>query len=166
MEVCAPSVRYGTDVRKVRIHHGTLESAGFRAETFQVVHCSHLVEHLEDPLSFFREVYRILQPGGYFIVTTPNIGGMQARLKKADWRSAIADHLYLFSRATLKNYFGRSGFTLHRWKTWGGIPRGQAPAPVKSMADSLAKLLGWGDVMICLAQKTSQGTKQRFSNGT
>jgi hypothetical protein len=33
---------------------------------------SNLVEHLEKPLIALREIYRILQPGGYFIYHTPN----------------------------------------------------------------------------------------------
>jgi len=155
VEVCEPSVRYGSEVRGLAIHNGTLEDAGFMKDSFHVVHCSHLIEHVEDPHSFFREVYRVLHPGGYFIVTTPNCEGMQAKLKKAEWRSAIADHLYLFSRTTLNRYLLKNDFVPIRWKTWGGIPRGEAPAPVKRVVDSLAKLLGFGDVMICLARKKS-----------
>lgn len=36
------------------------------------VHCTHLFEHIEDPLSFMAEVHRVLEPGGTFHVEVPH----------------------------------------------------------------------------------------------
>jgi len=47
----------------------------FPDQTFQSVYAHHVVEHLEyaDALSLFREVFRILQPGGVFRVVVPDV---------------------------------------------------------------------------------------------
>lgn len=37
------------------------------------------IEHIENHLSFIREVKRVLKPGGRFIVTTPNIHSLESR---------------------------------------------------------------------------------------
>ncbi len=153
VEVCTPSAEYGMKERGVRIFAGILEEAAFPAETFRVVHASHLIEHLGDPAAFLREVYRILLPGGNLIVTTPNVAGFQARVLKARWRSAIADHMYLFSLPLLKRLLKQSGFFVERWKTWGGIASGLAPAPIKFCLDRIAKTAGFGDVMVIRARK-------------
>ncbi|RKX77408.1 MAG: class I SAM-dependent methyltransferase [Spirochaetes bacterium] len=153
VEICRPSAIYGIRDKGVKIFIGTLEEACFEPESFNVIHCSHLIEHLTDPLRFFTEVFRILKPGGFFIVTTPNIDGFQARLFKEKWRSAIADHMYLFSRKTIEKLFHRTGFKVLKSKTWGGLAKGTAPAIVKGFADFLAKKMGIGDVMIYLTQK-------------
>jgi 2-polyprenyl-3-methyl-5-hydroxy-6-metoxy-1,4-benzoquinol methylase len=37
-----------------------------------IVILSEVVEHFSDPLPAIREIVRVLKPGGYAIVTTPN----------------------------------------------------------------------------------------------
>jgi len=41
-------------------------------EQFDVVIANNVLEHLEDPLKVFREIRRVLKPGGCFIAKTPN----------------------------------------------------------------------------------------------
>jgi SAM-dependent methyltransferase len=40
--------------------------------TFDLVIADNVLEHLERPIEVFREVSRVLKPGGYFIAKTPN----------------------------------------------------------------------------------------------
>jgi SAM-dependent methyltransferase len=128
-----------------------LEECRFPAGRFDAVLASHVIEHVNDPASFVREARRILKPRGRFYVTTPNIAGLQARLFGGRWRSAIFDHLYLFSVRTLGALLKKEGFTVERVRTWGGLAAGIGPGPVKRVLDSLAKPLGFGDVMIVRA---------------
>ncbi len=39
---------------------------------FDVVFSDNVLEHLDDPLTVFREVCRVLKPGGLFLFKTPN----------------------------------------------------------------------------------------------
>jgi len=48
---------------------------------FDLLACVEGVEHLENPFAFFREAYRVIRPGGYFIVTTPNIASIRSRVR-------------------------------------------------------------------------------------
>jgi 2-polyprenyl-3-methyl-5-hydroxy-6-metoxy-1,4-benzoquinol methylase len=137
----------------VEIHVGTLEEAQFANDTFGAVHFSHLIEHVPDPRGFLVEVRRILAPGGYALITTPNVDGLQARLFGKSWRSAIADHLVLFSRKTLQKLVREAGFDILQSVTWGGLAVGTAPALIKRPMDVLAKKWGFGDVVMVLAEK-------------
>jgi SAM-dependent methyltransferase len=114
---------------------------------------SHLFEHLKNTGDFVREIRRVLAPGGRFLVTTPNCAGFQARLFGAKWRSAIFDHLYLFSKKTLSRLLLQEGFAIEKVVTWGGIAEGCAPGGVKKICDRAAKLFGIGDVMMFRAVK-------------
>ncbi|WP_345817790.1 methyltransferase domain-containing protein (plasmid) [Paraburkholderia sp. PREW-6R] len=46
--------------------------AGVQDESFDFVHSSHCLEHLEDPREALRHWLRILKPGGFLIVTVPD----------------------------------------------------------------------------------------------
>jgi SAM-dependent methyltransferase len=144
----SPSAAYARRERNLDVRSLSLEECRFPDGCFDLVLASHLIEHLNDPGRFVAEVHRILAPGGYCMVTTPNIAGFQARLFRGHWRSAIFDHLYLFSIKTLSALLRQSGFAIEKIVTWGGLAAGTAPAPVKRFFDRAAKRFGAGDVML------------------
>jgi SAM-dependent methyltransferase len=153
VEISEAQARYGEARYRLPIHAGTLESAAFPDSSFELVHASHLIEHLNDPASFLDEVRRLLAPGGLLALTTPNADGFQARLLGGNWRSAIYDHLYLFSSRTLGALLKSKGFEVSALATWGGWARGLKPAFLKPALDPIAKRLGIGDVVAILARR-------------
>jgi SAM-dependent methyltransferase len=48
------------------------ESIPYEDESFDVVVSDNVLEHLDNPLDVFREVHRVLRPGGVFLAKTPN----------------------------------------------------------------------------------------------
>jgi SAM-dependent methyltransferase len=52
---------------------GDATSLPFGDETVDLAVCQELIEHLEAPQAFFREVARVLRPGGLFLLMTPNL---------------------------------------------------------------------------------------------
>ena len=51
---------------------GNAESIPWPDDTFDVVVCNNVLEHLSRPVAVFREVCRCLKPGGTFLAKTPN----------------------------------------------------------------------------------------------
>lgn len=49
--------------------------------TFLVVTAIEVIEHVESPIGFLRNIGRMLAPGGVAVVTTPNVDSLPARLK-------------------------------------------------------------------------------------
>lgn len=152
VELCEESADFGRRQRGVEIRTGTLETAAFPDACFDLVHSSHVIEHVPEPGAFVNEIRRVLKPGGWCITVTPSVSGFQARLLGRHWRSAIPDHVHLFSPPGLQRLFSERGLAPVRLKTWGGIAKGLAPAPIKSVLDRWAKRYGFGDVMALLAR--------------
>jgi SAM-dependent methyltransferase len=49
-----------------------LRALPFRGETFDLIVMSHVAEHLTEPAPVFRELARVLRPGGRLLLLTPN----------------------------------------------------------------------------------------------
>jgi len=149
----SPSAVYARNERKLDVRNVPLEENNFPDNSFDVILASHLIEHLNEPKTFLEETYRILKDNGSIFITTPDISGFQSRLFGSRWRSAIFDHLYLFSRRTLSKMLKTVGFKVVSCHSWGGLAAGAAPKTVKKVADFLAKRLNFGDVMIIHSKK-------------
>lgn len=44
----------------------------FKNDSFDGVICVEVIEHVDNPIALLEEVSRVLKPGGYFLLTTPN----------------------------------------------------------------------------------------------
>lgn len=67
---------------------------------FNVIVMNHVVEHVNAPIEFLNEVFRLLVPGGVAHIAVPNIDCWQAVL--SGWTSYEPYHLVYFSPHTLK----------------------------------------------------------------
>jgi 2-polyprenyl-3-methyl-5-hydroxy-6-metoxy-1,4-benzoquinol methylase len=157
VEACVEAAAYGAERFGLDIRPTTLEKARLEAGSFELVHASHLIEHLNEPGAFLNEARRLLAPSGILALTTPNADGFQARLLGSAWRSAIYDHLYLFSVRSLTRLLEAHGFTVLRLVTWGGWAAGLKPRFLKQPLDRAAKRFGCGDVVALLA--SPQGSR-------
>lgn len=154
LEVCRESAEYGVKHRGLDIRINTLEDEAFPSGGFRFIHSSHVIEHIPDPAAFVRELYRISTDGGYVFITTPNASGLQAKIYKEKWRSCIPDHVVLFSKKKLLFLLKNEGFSIIKYKTWGGLAVGAGHPVLKKVLDPLAKMFGFGDVMIIAARKS------------
>ena len=153
VDLCLESAAYGNREYGVNIVAKTLGDAAFPEAFFSVAHSSHLIEHVENPGELVREVARILPSGGVFVCVTPTLDGLQARILGSRWRSAIPDHMTLFSKATLTMLLKEAGFEIELVRTWGGIAKGMAPNWLKRPIDGIAKRFNCGDVLLIVARK-------------
>jgi ubiquinone/menaquinone biosynthesis C-methylase UbiE len=62
----------------VQLYVGDLRGLDFPDDSFELVVCFEVVEHLEDPFVVLDELARVLSPGGLLLVSSPNRGVYQA----------------------------------------------------------------------------------------
>jgi 2-polyprenyl-3-methyl-5-hydroxy-6-metoxy-1,4-benzoquinol methylase len=86
------------------------EESKFPENCFDVVTLWQVLEHLPYPLTTLKEVYRILKPGGVLVISTPDIGGIPAKILGRRWWNIRRIHINQFTTKTLKCILGNAGF--------------------------------------------------------
>jgi len=82
---------------------GNILDAPFRFETFDVITCFDVLEHLFEPRRVMEKVANWLKPGGIFFVQVPNIDSAEARVFGSYWHGLeLPRHLFHYSPASLK----------------------------------------------------------------
>ena len=90
----------------------------FGDQFFEAVTLLAVVEHLDPSLMalLFKEVYRVLKPGGMVILTTPAAlsDGLLRLMARVNLVSAeeIREHAYAYTLPLLGWYFGQAGFEM------------------------------------------------------
>jgi ubiquinone/menaquinone biosynthesis C-methylase UbiE len=88
------------------------------AETYDVVICSEVLEHVYDVDHALAELARVLKPGGAGLVTVPNVVYWRYRLRVLVGRIPIPldddRHLHQFNRERLARKAARAGLRIER----------------------------------------------------
>ena len=153
IEICSESVAYGIKNYGVNLLNCRLEDSNFDDNSFNFIHFSHLIEHVNSPDKFLEEIFRISKPGGYSLITTPNQAGIFSNFYSENWRCIVDDHLFLFSKDNLGRLLKKCGFEIIKLLTWGSIPQATNMKFIKKLSDRFVKKTGTGDVMCYLVKK-------------
>lgn len=106
-----------------RIHVGTLESASYAEQSFDVVYADQVIEHVLDPVRFLAECRRVLSPGGLLLLATPNFAGLSARVLGLGWKELIPrEHIRMFTPRALHFYLEQADLRRVRVATQGLFP--------------------------------------------
>jgi SAM-dependent methyltransferase len=103
--------------RGLKVATGTLEAQGYQAGIFDVVHSSHVLEHVPNPLEVLGEMYRILAPGGLLSLEVPQevFRLYEQTLERLGTRPAPTEpspHLFFFTARALRQITEKAGFRL------------------------------------------------------
>jgi SAM-dependent methyltransferase len=93
-----------------RVFVGDILDASFPSESFDVITCFHVFEHVYKPKEVLEKVYNWLKPGGIFYAEMPNIDSFDARICRSYGHLELPRHLYHFSPTSLRRLFAAAGF--------------------------------------------------------
>lgn len=90
---------------------GRLEDVQFEANSFDLVVCIEVIEHVSFPQSFTSEIHRVLRSGGAVYISTPNFDSLLRRKLKGQYDVInYPNHLSYFTAKTLNSLFTSNGF--------------------------------------------------------
>jgi SAM-dependent methyltransferase len=101
--------------RGLQVRAGRVEDLTDERESFDVVTCSHVIEHVHDPRQLLASIYGLLRPGGLLWLDTPNIGSLGHRRFGRHWLGLDPPrHLVVFSAGALLALLESTGFVVLR----------------------------------------------------
>ena len=96
----------GLDVRL-----GSIDIIDSSKEQFDVITLSHVIEHVHQPIDVLNACYKLLKPGGFLWIETPNIESEGHRIFGRYWRGLEPPrHLVLFTYKSLLNTLTKVGY--------------------------------------------------------
>jgi SAM-dependent methyltransferase len=105
-------------IPEIEIHQGSIDSVDLPPGQFDVITFWHALEHLPCPEAALTRAFRRLKPGGWIIVSAPNIASLQARWFRSNWYpfGDVPRHLFHFSPRSLEILFQNAGFEKPRFR--------------------------------------------------
>lgn len=111
MELPGKSLERARSLGGLELVEGKLEASHFPENSFDMVTLWHVFEHLDTPAETLRVISRILKPGGWLLLSLPNIHSWQARWFKGLWFHLDPPrHLFFLGPKDLTREVERLGF--------------------------------------------------------
>jgi 2-polyprenyl-3-methyl-5-hydroxy-6-metoxy-1,4-benzoquinol methylase len=100
-----------------------LDHTSFGHKKFDVIYHCDVISHFHDPIKEFRSMYSKLNPHGYVIFETGNIGDINKEYYSLFSAFQYPDHLFFFTQDNLKNLLEQTGFKICKIYTYSIIPQ-------------------------------------------
>jgi SAM-dependent methyltransferase len=128
--------------RGVNVLAATLDELPPEKDAFDAILAIDVVEHLVEPLSFFRQVRERLADGGIFLVLTGNTDALAWRLQGSMyWYCNLPEHVSFYNRRSLEAIGTEVGLEVADFRTLGH-KRMSSVRHLSDMAKSAAYIAG------------------------
>ena len=106
---------------------GRLEESGAERASYDLITMTDVLEHTDHPLRFLEFVSEYLKPGGYMLITFPDINSIESRyvqflalISRRNWIRRrcchIPEHTWEFTPATARCMFEKAGFAVRGFR--------------------------------------------------
>ena len=98
-------------IQDLDVRLGGVEALDPSIEQFDAITLSHVIEHVHHPVEVLQACHRLLRPGGFLWIETPNIASQGHLLFGATWRGLEPpSHLVLFTLESMISALSTAGF--------------------------------------------------------
>jgi SAM-dependent methyltransferase len=110
IEMSPEGARTAEERSEAQVFVGNVLDAPFPRDSFDVITCFDVLEHLYEPKQVMARVGEWLKPGGIFYVLVPNVDSAEARVFGSYWHGLeLPRHLFHYSPASLRFLAGSAG---------------------------------------------------------
>jgi SAM-dependent methyltransferase len=101
--------RAAQKITDFKVHNLLLSDFPVNAPVYDALTAWAVLEHVHDPMAYFKKAQQILVPGGVFILLVTNLDSLSSN---GLYREDLPRHIYFFSEKTIRAYTARTGFEL------------------------------------------------------
>lgn len=98
------------NVKNIELINNRFEKTKLEKNIFDLVYCSHTLEHLKSPKKSLKKIFDVMRPEGILYLEVPDINAISNPHMIEEW--FIDKHLYHFSPNMLKNYLEDQNFRM------------------------------------------------------
>ena len=110
-EYCIREAKQRTD--RTRLSVGSVMHIDYEDESFDMITCFDVLEHLDDPDAAVRECQRVLKRRGMFVARVPNTSSIGCKWKKEEWFGyKDKTHVSLLSNEEWFEVFRKNNFEM------------------------------------------------------
>ncbi len=158
------------DLKDIEVEFAPIETCNSLKEVYDVVILAAILEHLYEPVKTLKMIRSALQPGGLIFIDVPNecslstiVGNSYMRLRGRDWAINLSPtfppfHVVGFCPTSLRRLLTSVGFrplSLQLYRLGNLFPGKGISGKIEyiglDLVQSLGKLIGMGDGIICWA---------------
>ena len=150
LEAAKPEIR-------AHLRSGIFLAADFAPDSFDLITCCQVMEHIPSPLEISRDVFSLLRPGGLFFIVVHNRHALSARTLGEKSPIFDIEHLQLFDEQTGERLLEKAGFrsicvkaVRNKYPLDYWIKLFPFPRPIKTALRGTARISGLGDFLVSL----------------
>ncbi|MBI4721777.1 MAG: class I SAM-dependent methyltransferase [Candidatus Stahlbacteria bacterium] len=153
-EVSKYAINFVKEKHNLEVCEGSLKDIGFPAKFFDVITLWHVLEHLLNPIDELKEINRILKDDGILCIEVPNVGSLDALVRRRNWICFGPGHNYHFSKTTLKLAGEVAGFESLLVKCISGYKRCKYRHSIsKKLIHCILTSINMGNRLFCIFAK-------------
>lgn len=139
---------------KVDLRTSSLENFSSK-EKYDIVVLKHVLEHIIDPKKFLTKIKKLMTPGGYLIVSCPNMHSLMARIFLERWYGLVPmQHRWQYTQNNLPQLLEKNGYSVEKVvlsNMWYKVPGFKGV--IFKIILLLADITNSGDLITVVAKK-------------
>jgi len=115
LELPGNSLERARRIPELSLKEGRLQRGDYPGDSFDMITLWHVFEHLDRPRETLEIIDEILKPGGFLVLSLPNIESCQSTLFRAHWFHLDPPrHLFFLGPKELASELKKMGLMLHQ----------------------------------------------------
>jgi 2-polyprenyl-3-methyl-5-hydroxy-6-metoxy-1,4-benzoquinol methylase len=93
-------------IRDFKVYSQAFDEIPVMGPSYDAITAWDVMEHVHDPMAYFRKAATVLKPGGLFVFNVPNLNSLASRFL---FSQDVPRELYFFTEETVRRYLASAG---------------------------------------------------------